>query len=138
MIARWRTTIVAPVVLAGALPIGVAAASTSKVIGYGAQLKGSQVWYAHGKAVTPRMLSARVAPAAGQSAKVQWSVVCQKPNKLDPAIPVETNERSGQTSVRARATVNLTLPYARPPVCVATVYATLARRGRLTLEVLEN
>jgi hypothetical protein len=34
--------------------------------------------------------------------------------------------------------VKLALPYQNPHTCVATVYATLAKTGRLTLRLLES
>ena len=115
-----------------------AAPATSKVIGHGVRLKGTDIWYAHGNAVAPRILSVKVVPIPPQAVKVQWSVVCQKPNKSDPAVHLGTNGRSGQSSVHAAATVKLTIPYVRPPACVATVYATLAKAGGLTVVLSQS
>jgi hypothetical protein len=115
-----------------------AAPATSKEIGHGVRLKGTNVWYAHGNAVKPTTVSARVIPSPAQAVKVQWAVVCQKPNRSDPAVHLGTNQRSGQSSVHAAATVKLTLPYAKPPACVVTVYATLAKNGGLTLRLLQS
>jgi hypothetical protein len=115
-----------------------AAPATSKEIGHGVRLKGTNVWYAHGNAVAPRTVSARVVPIPAQAVKVQWSVVCQKPNKADPAVHLGTSGKSGEATVHAAATVKLTLPYTMPPACVATVYATLAKAGGLTLQLLQN
>jgi hypothetical protein len=114
-----------------------AAVAASKVIARGTQLKGTNVWYAQGKASRPRSLSATVVPIPSQAVKVQWSVVCQKPNPADPAYHLATKVVSGQSTVRATAVVKLPLPYATPPSCVATVYATLAKHGNLTLQLLQ-
>jgi hypothetical protein len=40
--------------------------------------------------------------------------------------------------VHAAATVKLTIPYVRPPACVATVYATLAKAGGLTVVLSQS
>jgi invasion protein IalB len=132
-----RTTPVAAVLVL-ALVTAASAAATSKVIARASRLKGTNVWYAQGKAAAPRTLFARLVSAPAQRVKVQWSVVCQKPNKEDPALHLGTSVMSGQTAVRGAATVKLKLPYAKPPSCVATVYATLARNGRLVLQVLQT
>ncbi len=128
------------VALAGALAVvavGTASsAHTTRPFGHAAQLKGTKVWYAHGTVAAPKALSARVAPVPRQPVKVQWSVVCQKTNPADPADHIGTGVRSGQTSVDEAAVVKLALPYPKPPTCVATVYATLARSGALTLQLL--
>jgi hypothetical protein len=124
-------------VAVASVTLGAAALATSKVIARGTQLKGSNVWYAQGKASRPRSLSARVAASPSQAVKVQWSVVCQRPNTADPAYQLATKLRSGETSVRGNAVVKLTLPYATPPSCVATVYATLSKRGKLNLQLLQ-
>jgi hypothetical protein len=135
--ARFRT-----VLLLGALalvPVGAScAASTNKVIGNGVRLKGTNVWYAHGKAVAPRTISVRVATIPAQVVKVQWSIVCQKPNRADPAVHLATLGKSGQVSVHAPATVKLALPYAKPPACIASVYATLGKSGKLTLRLTQS
>ena len=127
-------------VLSGALAVSATAApATTKVIGHGVRLKGTSIWYAHGKAVAPKTVSARVVSTPAQAVKVQWSVVCQKPNSSDPAVHLGTNQRSGESSVHATGTVKLALPYARPPACIATVYATLAKDvGQLTLKILQS
>ena len=114
------------------------AATTSKVIGHGVRLKGTNVWYTHGKAVAPKTISVRVAPIPPQAVKVQWSVVCQKPNRIDPAFHLGTLGASGEASVHAAATVKLALPYAKPPTCIATVYATLGKSGALTVRLLQT
>jgi hypothetical protein len=137
--ARVQSTRFGTAMLSLALVACAAAAPvTSKVIGHGIRLKGTNVWYAHGNAVAPRTVSARIVPIPAQAVKVQWSVVCQKPNKSDPAVHLGTNQRSGEVSVHAAATVKLTLPYAKPPACVATVYATLGKAGGLTLRLLQT
>jgi hypothetical protein len=127
---------------AGALALALvgvaAAAATDKVIGDAVRLRGTKVWYAQGKAVVPRTIFARVVPIPAQRVKVQWSVVCQKPNQNDPAIHLAPSVTSGQASVHASASVKLTLPYAKPPACVATVYATLERNGKVKLTLLQT
>ena len=129
----------ATALLSGALAACAAAAPvTSKVIGHGVRLKGTSVWYAHGKAIAPKTISAMVVPIPAQAVKVQWSVVCQKPNRYDPAFHLAATGKSGQASVHAAATVKLALPYAKPPTCIATVYATLGKNGGLTLRLLQT
>jgi hypothetical protein len=70
--------------------------------------------------------------------KVQWAVVCQKSNPNDPAIHLGVKGTSGEASVRTAATVKLALPYPKPPNCVATVYATLTKDGKLELRLLQT
>jgi len=133
-LARLATVLLSLAVVVGAAAVPV----TSKVIGQGVRLKGTRVWYAHGNAVAPKTVFASVVPIPGQAVKVQWSVVCQKPNKFDPAVHLGTNQRSGEATVHAAATVKLTLPYVKPPACVATVYATLGKAGKVTLRLLQS
>jgi hypothetical protein len=136
---RRQSTQFATALLVGALAAGAAAAPvTSKVIGHGVRLKGTNVWYAQGKAAAPRTISARVVPVPAQAVKVQWSVVCQKPNRFDPAFHLAAKGTSGQASVHAAATVKLALPYAKPPTCIATVYATLGKNGGLSVRLLQT
>jgi hypothetical protein len=133
---HWTALLSGVLVLAA---VGAAAAEAeTKVIGQGARLKGTNIWFAHGKAVAPRTISASVVPTPTQGVKVQWSVVCQRPNRADPAYHLGVQSKSGQTSVRAAATVKLALPYAKPHTCVATVYATLAKSGTLLLRLLQT
>jgi hypothetical protein len=125
----------------GALALGlagVAAGGTTTEIGHAVRLKGTNVWYVHGKSSAPKTIIARVVPVPAQAVKVQWSVVCQKPNAADPAFHLATETISGQSSVHAAATVKLALPYPKPPTCIATVYATLAKNGNLTVHLLQT
>ena len=136
---RWGLAGCTTVLLSGALAVGaISALGTSKVIGHGVRLKGTNLWYAQGRAVSAKAISASLVPVPRQPVKVQWSVVCQRPNKTDPAIPLATNESSGQASVRATATVKLTLPYRQPPTCVVTLYATLQRNGSLIVQLRQT
>jgi hypothetical protein len=129
-----------------ALPLAAALACTGwatasgagKVIGHAVRLKGTKIYYGKGTAVRPRAISASLVATPSQPVKVQWSVVCQKPNSSDPAVHLGTSEKAGESSVRGAGTVKLALPYSRPPTCVATVYATLARDGRLVLRLLQT
>ena len=114
------------------------AASPGKVIGHGARLKTSHVFFAQGTAIAPTTVSATLAPRPAQPVKVQWSLVCQKPNKADPAIQIAANERSGTTTTHGAGTVKLVLPFAKPPTCIASVYATLARNGELVLRLVQT
>ena len=132
-----RATLVAGAVLV-ALAAATAAAATSKVIGAGTHLKGTKIWYAHGNAASPKSVSASLVPSPAQPVKVQWALVCQRPNPQDPAIHLAAQSTSGTTSVRGAAIVKLALPYAKPHSCVATVYATLAKAGSLTLRLLQT
>jgi hypothetical protein len=119
--------------------VGVATAgAASKVIGQAVRLKGTKIFYAKGTAVAPRTISAGVAVTPSQPVKIQWAVVCQKSNRADPAVHLGTSEKAGQTTVRGSGTVRLELPYAKPPTCVATVYATLSRKGSLVLRVFQT
>jgi hypothetical protein len=34
--------------------------------------------------------------------------------------------------------MKLALPYAKPPTCIATVYATLGKKGALTVRLLQT
>jgi hypothetical protein len=132
----------ASTVLAMALALAFVGLTTAvaaeRVIGHGARLKATKIFFAQGKAVAPRTISARLAPTPVQPVKVQWSLVCQKPNKADPAIQIGASETLGQTTVTGRATVEMKLPFAKPPTCVATVYATLARNGGLVLRLVQT
>jgi hypothetical protein len=117
--------------------VGSPTAAATKVIGHGVRLKGTRIFYAHGTAVAPKSVTARFVPKPAQHVKVEWSLVCQKPNRSDPAYALSTSETSGQTSVVDDATVKLALPYPKPPTCVATVYATLAGKGDLVVQLQE-
>jgi len=67
--ARFRRAALLTGVLAVGLVPAVAAAGadgSSKTIGDGVRLKGSNVCYAHGKAVAPRTLYAMVVPVPPQ------------------------------------------------------------------------
>ncbi len=129
-------------VLAALLGLSVAgaafAAAEGKVIGRGVRLKTSRVFFAQGTSIAPKTVSVTVVPTPAQPVKVQWSLVCQKPNKADPAIQIAANERSGTTTVRGTGTVKLAFPFAKPPTCVASVYATLAGKGRLVLHLVQT
>lgn len=114
------------------------AAAADKVIGHGVRLKATRIFFAQGTAVEPRTVSATIATDPAQPVKVQWSLVCQKPNKADPAIPIGASSRSGQATVRRTGTVTLALPFKKPPTCVATVYATLAAKGDLVLRLVQT
>ncbi len=136
----WQRTSPAVALLAAALlAAGPAAAATARPIGKaGARLKGTSIWYAHATAVRPASIAVRVVPTPARAVKVQWAVVCQKPNPSDPADHVGTASSSGERTVRGAAIVPLRLPYARPPTCVATVYATLSGEGALALRLLQT
>jgi hypothetical protein len=129
-----------------ALPIAIALAFTgsasaggaSKVIGHAVRLKGTKIFYAKGTAAAPKTISASLVATPRQPVKVQWSVVCQRPNSSDPAVHLGTSEKAGEDSVPGAGTVKLALPYAKPHTCVATVYATLARNGALVLRLLQT
>ena len=118
--------------------IGAAEGTAGKVIGHGVRLKGTNVWFADGKATAPKTISVEVVPRPAQAVKVQWAVVCQKPNKSDPSFHLAAQGTSGTASVHAADTVKLALPYPKPPTCVATVYATLGTKGRLTLRLRQT
>ncbi len=115
-----------------------AAEATVKTIGQGVRLRGSNIWYAHGTAVRPAGLAAAITVPSPQPVKVQWAVVCQKPNKTDPADHLGTAEKGGQITVHGDATVSFALPYPKPPTCVVTVYATLSKADRLSLRLLQR
>ena len=120
------------------VPAVATAATASKTIGRAVHLKGTRVWYVHGTAVAPRSLSAKLDSVPRQPVKVQWAVVCQKQNPLDPADHLDTKETGGETIVQAASVVHLTLPYRQAPSCVATVYATLTKAGSVTLQLVEG
>jgi hypothetical protein len=64
---RRQSTRFGAALLSGTLVACAAAAPvTSKVIGHGVRLKGTNVWYAHGKAVAPKTISVRVVPIPGR------------------------------------------------------------------------
>jgi hypothetical protein len=124
-------------VCAFAVVAGAASATlTGRAFGHTSRLKGTRIWYAHGTVGAPRTLAARVAPVPAQPVKVQWSVVCQKTNPADPADHLGTAVSAGQVAVDGASVVKLRLPYAKPQMCVATVYATLAKAGALTLQLM--
>jgi len=114
------------------------AAATGKVIGKGSRLRATRIFFAHGTAVAPRTVSATLTPTPAQPVKVQWSLVCQKPNHADPAIQIAASGKSGTVTVRGAGNVQLELPFKRPPTCVATVYATLAGKGSLVLRLVQT
>jgi len=119
--------------------VAAAAGGTSKEIGHAVLLKGStKIYYAQGKAVAPASVSAKVVPTPAQPVKVQWALACQKPNSSDPAIQINSSSSSGQASLRGAGTVKLKLPYPKPANCIATVYATLSKKGTLVLRLVET
>ena len=77
-------------------------------------------------------------PSPAQPVKVQWSVVCQRPNKADPAVHIAATGKTGEISVTKATMVKLALPYARPPTCVATVYGTLTGHGDLVIRLVQT
>src|SRR3954468_11662309 len=119
-------------------PAAAAASAPSKVIGQGTKLKGANMWFVQGNATAVRSISVRVVPSPAQPVTVHWAVVCQKNDRYDPAIHVSAQGKSGEASVRTATTLKLTLPYAKPPTCVATVYASLEAKGRVTLRLLQT
>ena len=133
--AGLRSGVLLTAVLACVFTPVATAGGTSKEIGHAVRLKGTKIFYLQGKVVTPNALFARVVPTPAQPVKVQWSVVCQKPNKADPAVHIAATGKTGEISVTKATTVKLALPYARPPTCVATVYGTLSRDGDLVLRL---
>lgn len=133
--AALRSGVALAAVLTCAFVPAASAGRASKVIGHAVRLKGTKIFYLQGKAATPNALFARVVPTPAQPVKVQWSVVCQKPNKADPAVHIAATGKAGEISVTKATTVKLALPYARPPACVATVYGTLSRDGGLVLRL---
>jgi hypothetical protein len=114
------------------------AGAAEKVIGHGSRLRTTRIFFAHGNALSPRTVSAAVASTPAQPVKVQWSLVCQKPNRADPAIQIAGNVKTGETTVRGTGKVGLELPFKQPPTCVATVYATLAGKGSLVLRLVQT
>jgi hypothetical protein len=114
------------------------AGAADKVIGHGVRLKATKIFFAQGTAVLPRTVSATVAAAPRQPVKVQWALVCQKPNSADPAIQIGASSTRGETIVRRTGKVELALPFKKPPTCIASVYATLARKGRLVLRLVQT
>ena len=137
---RLRTAVLAGALALLLVPVAARAADgASKLIGKGSPLKGAHsIWYAEGKAVAPKTVSARVVPVPPQPVKVQWALVCQRPNQYDPSIHLATKSASGQVSLHQAGTVELALPYRKPHTCVATVYVTLDKPGRLTLRLLQT
>jgi hypothetical protein len=137
-VPRSSTTWLAVVALAIGSGGTASGAATGKVIGHAVRLKGTKIFYAHGTALKPTTISARVIPTPPQRVKVQWGVVCHKVNHADPAIQLNTAEKLGETFVHGVATVKLGLPYAKPSNCVATVYATLDRDGKLVVRLVQT
>jgi hypothetical protein len=119
-------------------PAAAGASAPSKVIGMGTKVKGANMWFVQGNATAVRTISVRVVPSPAQPVTVHWAVVCQKNDPYDPAMHVSAQGKSGEASIGAAATVKLTLPYAKPPTCVATVYATLKSSGRVALRLLQT
>jgi hypothetical protein len=137
--ATRHTTRLGVALLLSALVLAPPAApAPSKIIGHGVRLKGSSVWYVQGTAREPKTISGRVVASPVQLVKVQWAVVCQRPNVHDPARHLATKVKSGEVSLRQAGTVMLALPYPKPHTCVATIYATLEAKGSVTLRLLQT
>jgi hypothetical protein len=137
---RRQAARVASAALAAGLLAAVAAgasAATGKVIAHGSRLKATRIFFAQGTAVSPSLVSVRLSAKPVQPVKVQWALVCQKPNKADPAIQIAATSTQGETTVTGPATVKLKLPFKHPPTCVASVYGTLTKNGSLVLQVLQ-
>ncbi len=121
---------------------GTAEARTSgKVIAKGGLIKGSLIGYAQANAASPKSLSVRVTATPAQKVKMQWSVVCSKgvvPTAENEGYDASTAPKVGQSFLQTPGTLKLPLPLAHPKSCSVTVYATLPKKGKQTLEVIQG
>jgi hypothetical protein len=126
--------------LALALAGTAAAKTTSKVIGHGTALKGGKISYASATAKTPKSVSAKVITTPKQTVKLQWSVICTKAGGTTDADAYNssTTPSTGVSSLLSGKVVQLKLPFTHPSSCAVTVYSTLAKKGKQTLEVLQD
>ena len=121
---------------------GIASAHTSgKVIAKGILLKDGKTGYAQANASAPSALSVRVTATPAAKVKMQWSVVCSKgvvATAENDAYDASTAPKVGQSYLQSPGTLKLPLPLAKPKSCSVTVYATLPKKGKETLELIQG
>ena len=126
-------------ILAALLVAGTAQATGSKVIGTGVALKGGKIYYASATARAPHTVSAKVIATPVQQVKIQWSVICTKGGTSDAdAYNSSTTPKTGVGSISTPGTLKLALPFVHPNSCAVTIYSTLSKRGKQTLQVLQT
>ena len=130
-------------VTAAALVIGVTAEAktSSKVIAKGGLIKSSLVGYAQANAASPTAISVRVTATPAQKVKMQWSIVCSKgvvPTAENEGYDASTAPKTGQSFLQSPGTLKLPMPLAHPKSCSVTVYGTLSKKGKETLEVIQG
>jgi hypothetical protein len=117
----------------------VQARTSSKVIATGVLLKGGKIAYAQGTAKVPNTVSAKVIAVPAQPVKIQYSLTCTKGGSTDAdAYNSSTTPSSGQFTAATPLSRKLTLPFAKPTTCSVTVYATISKKGKETLTVLQD
>ena len=84
-------------------------------------------------------MSAKVVATPKQTVKLQWSVICTKGGTSDAdAYNSSTTPSTGVSALVSGKSVQLKLPFVHPNACAITVYSTLAKKGKQTLEVLQD
>jgi hypothetical protein len=117
----------------------VQARTSSKVIATGVLLKGGKISYAQGTAKGPKTVSAKVIAVPAQPVKIQYSLTCTKGGTADEdAYNSSTTPSSGQFTATTSLARKLTLPFAKPTSCSVIVYATISKKGKETLTVLQD
>ena len=117
------------------------ARTSSKVISNGVLLKDGKTGYVQANAASPASLSVRVSATPVQKVKMQWSVVCSNgvvPTAQNDAYDASTAPKVGESFLQSPGTLKLTLPLAHPKSCSVTVYATLSKKGKEILQILQG
>jgi hypothetical protein len=138
-LARTTGTILLTAALALLLAGVVQARTSSKVIGTGVALKGGKISYAQATAKGPSTVSAKVIAVPAQPVKIQYSLTCTKGGTADAdAYNSSTTPSSGQFTTTTSLARKLTLPFAKPTSCSVIVYATISKKGKETLTILQD
>jgi hypothetical protein len=111
------------------------ATARSKVIAHGTNLKGGKIAYATAGTKAPRTLTAKVTAVPAQTVKIQYSITCTRTDTFSPAA---TSIQSDQFSAATPLTRKLKMPFASPKLCDVTVYSTLSKTGKQTLEIIQG
>jgi hypothetical protein len=138
---RPRRAAIALAVTAGLAATAVAGARTeSTVIATAKNTKG-QIAVAVGSAKAPvHRLTFTVKPTAPQRVSIAWSLSCQtgatKGNGPGANTPTATS--GGTFKANAPFTQDVKLPSAHTLGCSISVYSTLSKPGKETVQILEN
>ena len=114
------------------------AATSSRVIGHGSPLKGGKIVFVQTSATGPRTLFVKVTADPAQKVTVTYTIGCA-PGVSNGDVGYEaTQPQTLYILAKAPLTRKLNLPFAHPRVCSLSVYSSLSKKGKQTLEVLQD